>query len=791
MSLESKDATEQLRQVRLLRSRIESTLVFGPTLEHNEQEGSIFAVNTSSNFFNDEEYRDEFLQKTKKECDLLCESSKAVVTPIFQGIRDKCEDAHDYLSQLQEVATNNYQVVSKFALFVRTEHKIQILTMVKLLRRLDQCSNILELPRIVIEIKDTAKMTILEKSRIYTYMTETVRIKKAKLLQKFHKLFEEHLDAEISSSTDPRAEEGNSSTANDDDIYSGQKQIWRTFLQRSRQWLLAYAMVSILPSSIIKSSKMVVERFKEALDEAMTPLWGRFYHHLKMGLESYSRSQILWTFKYAASFIEMLHNLCGHITAADEMRLVYTASATAAGAPKSESIIDFHIVAKSQVLEKALKFLNAHVASIFVLVSPWEDIFGMQLVDEILEFDVWLSSYHPPSYLCHILYESKVFFHHWMLLEQSLIYRHFDPATTAANIVSNVGSSDGTNSNNNSNSRQASDTSLSPLEPDVAFSLKFSTPLNPASTSATSSSSSMLTKLSSTGNRFVTTEKTETLQCYSALYDSLQFFLLARQRYAYFPPAAQYLLAEVILEPLLCLSLGLCLYKIRCDPLLFPISMGQSSALLKDTRSSSTISFPMPDALVLYKDSVAYFQTALTTSDTEGSADRTDVTRHIATIAQESRCKKRWTIVQEWMPKLLLTSDLRRQGYALSNMAKTAMKVSDKYRNHQNFAYRNQWIEHLQQQPPSQPPQALSQAGFSSNELEACVVMTRGLAITMVDVIEEQWRTLYAKHLSKTSQPINKTQSGDESTLQSLLPSGQQHAQSQSSTISTESASAI
>lgn len=703
-------STDRFRQINSLRKKIESSLMFGPEQDSNL---SIFDVDTSPQLFHSESERNFFWRAAKDEIVALCQDTKTTVTPIFQGLRSRCDNAELYLSQLKTVKEENSAIFDKFSLYLRTEYKIQLLSMVKWLKRLEQSSNILEIPEIVIKISNNTKMTILEKSKIYSFMVEIIRIKKTKLLQKFHKLFEEHLDSEIAinQSTNGNQSEGNN-------MYDDQKQIWRQFLTRSRQWLLAYAMVSILPSAIIKSSKMVIESFKEALDEAMTPLWGRFYHHLKMGRESYSKNQMLWTFKYAASFIDMLHGLCGHITAADEMRQITTSH----NVTNTEQIIDFRKISTSQVVEKALKFLSAHLASIFVQVSQWEDIFGMQLVDEILEFDNWLAMYDPPSYLCHILFESKVFFHHWLMLEQSLVFRQFAP-----------------------------DEDSSSVNLDAAFARKFKTPLNPSESPEHVVSTSPMKRTSS---HFVSTDKTEVLQCYSCLYDALQLFLLARQRYAFFGPSAQFIIAEVILEPLLCLSLGFCLYKIRYDSFLFAVSMMQAgspvvSATLHDLSSSHDT---VPESLTLYKDSIAYFQTALDAADNRDSRNAT-----ATFIAHESRCKKRWTIVQEWLPKLLLTRELRQQGYGWNNLVKTAMKVSDKYRNHQNFAYRNQWLELQQQLQLQSQTQTQSMHQNSNTNLEACIVITRGLAITMADVLEEQWQLLRAKHISKVMNTVSKS----------------------------------
>jgi hypothetical protein len=243
---------------------------------------------------------------------------------------------------------------------------------------------------------------------------------------------------------------------------------------------------------------MVNERFKQALDEAMTPVWGRFYHHLKKGGELFSRNQMLWTFKYAASFIDMLHGLCGKITAADEMRQITSSHFVVS----IEQIIDFRTISSAQVVDKALKLLSAHLSSIFVQVPQWKDTFGMRLIDEILEFDSWLRMYDPPSYLCHIFFESKVYFHHWLMLEQSLIFRQFvpDDDATAVNL-------------------------------DSAFARKVKSPLNPAESQGHFLPTSLVKRTSS---HLVSMENPEFLKCYSCLYDALQLFLLAHQRYAFF-----------------------------------------------------------------------------------------------------------------------------------------------------------------------------------------------------------------------------------------------------------------
>lgn len=753
LSTSDEQLVAQLERVSALRRKIEDCLLFGPSSSHRED----FDVDLSAQTFHDDDDKSRYLHDVKERVESLGASSKKLIRPMFQELREKCITAKNHLTEINGIRGSHEKVLDKFREYTKTEYKIQLWTIVQLLGRLDKATNILDVPPIILELKDAAKFTILEKTKIYTCIQNTINTKKATLLEKFHRLFEEHLDSEIESdSSNETAQE-----RSQENIYDYQKQIWHLFLQRSRQWLLAYALVSILPAVLIKSPKMILMRFKEALDEAMTPLWGRFYHHLKMGRDSYSHNQILWTFKYAASFLEMVQSLGQHITAADEMTAILQPPRSSSHPSSSSSggsigKTDFKAAASAQVLEKALKFLNAHLASIFVAVSPWEDGFGLQLVDEIIDFDHWMATFFatqgvtPPGFLAHVLYESKVFFHHWLLLEQSLIYQHFYDRVC--------------------------------ISTDVAFIPKFCTILrtneedrknNDNEGNRGDYSQSSRLSLNLHRERSVDVDVSARLTCYTALYDCLSMFLTSRQRYAYFPPAAQWILAEVILEPLLCVGLGLCLYKIRSDELLFPISIGQlttSSNIALHLQNASVDE--IQSAVTTFKDSVAYFQTALSPPPSSPAPSSTAIS--LVEIGNVARCRKRWSILQEWMPKLLLTSSLQTQGYALRDLVRTAMKVSDKYRQHQHFAYRGQWYEHQQQLHQQQqkhgrvPSSATSNTPSTSStaqsetprsaptlttvsdavepdeatSLEACVVMTRGLAITVVDVLEEQL-TLY------------------------------------------------
>jgi hypothetical protein len=114
---------------------------------------------------------------------------------------------------------------------------------------------------------------------------------------------------------------------------------------------------------------------------------------------------------------------------------------------------------------------------------------------------------------------------------------------------------------------------------------------------------------------------------------------------------------------------------------------------------------------------VSYFQSAI--AYTKPGLPETRI------IAGSNRCKKRWSVIQNWIPKILISEEQQRQGFDLTNLLRTSMKVPEKYRNN-NCEYRHEWLS-IQNDVDS---------------LDDCVIMTRGLAITLVNVLEKQLSNL-------------------------------------------------
>ena len=105
-------------------------------------------------------------------------------------------------------------------------------------------------------------------------MNEVVDSLKKYLLDKFHQITEEHL---MDTERDKNSVKKHSKTG----------QLWVEFFNSAKQWLLSYSTVCLLPLVILKKSiPLIIEKYQESLDEALIPIWGRFYFHLQIAREA-------------------------------------------------------------------------------------------------------------------------------------------------------------------------------------------------------------------------------------------------------------------------------------------------------------------------------------------------------------------------------------------------------------------------------------------------------------------------------------------------------------------------
>ena len=217
-------------------------------------------------------------------------------------------------------------------------------------------------------------------------VTEGVR---QQLLEQFLVHFEHHLNDEESESAD---------------------EDWVQFVRVSKDWLLAYALVSLLPlCSKSTPESRVVDRYNEAVDEILLPLWGRYLFHLKHAREAQSQEQILWTFQYSIHFCHLVINMVKSILDSGQLKIILNAN--------------YQLASNSHVINKVTRFMRSHVAQVLVSCdqtdkdSFYENI--VMLVEASLDFDHQLQLQEPTyiqdSSLSSIFVDTAVLRDIWVL----------------------------------------------------------------------------------------------------------------------------------------------------------------------------------------------------------------------------------------------------------------------------------------------------------------------------------------------------------------------------------------
>lgn len=585
----------------------------------------------------------------------------------FQSLHHLQEELNEKLVKAKEEINHQHstilqyheeQVLPKYEQYLQTQYKLQLYSLMKVLKQLENETNIEKIPSIILTIPSKIPKVLHARSKMKDMISLIIDRKKLKIIETFKQFFENHFQKiQNQQEEDQKKEDPGVSSVSVSSSSSSSNDMgnWEDFLRQSRHWLLVYTLLSILPAILLQqSSNSILEAFKESLDIALTPLWGRFYYHLSLSIEIKSRKQILWTFYYTKSFIEMLFNLIIQITLNQQvLKVLY-------------SNINYLQAAEDQIIEKSMKFLKAHIASILVIeVLPsvssgklgggWDREFGIQIIEEVLELDQWLSSYirSSPSNLvssssetglqesrgyyqgmCEVIYDCKDVFHHWMLEERKLVFEKLQQYTTN------------------------DDTSFSLCLPSTNF--LFDTddviPL-------VSSKNKLNNTLRASDND--ESSSSASLRCYNSIYHSLSLFILLRQRYSFFPLNAQILLSEIILEPLLCYTLSLLLYRIRNHKLLYQISI---NTFMNKYPNNIDI-----HEYYLFQSTVNYLVTSLQQS----SIECMELGRIM--IGNSFRCKKKWTILQNWIPKILITREQQEAGFTIDHLLKMSFKLPEKY----------------------------------------------------------------------------------------------------------------
>ncbi len=223
-------------------------------------------------------------------------------------MREEVDAKKSHLRNKRE-AVERAHILEKYNGYLRLKQKIELLTLAAFLNRLGECTTISSIPSLVLAILDKAPShAIPSEAKIKTLLLATSQKVRVWLLRDFHAQFESLLrdSASIVDGPEDSPDDGEVCAGRDDSGVRGGgggvltqsrgSRQWSQFLLAAREWLLAFALVSLLPYGLTESKTACLEKYQEVLDEALTPLWGRFQFQLAAARETRSTSQLLWTF---------------------------------------------------------------------------------------------------------------------------------------------------------------------------------------------------------------------------------------------------------------------------------------------------------------------------------------------------------------------------------------------------------------------------------------------------------------------------------------------------------------
>jgi hypothetical protein len=160
------------------------------------------------------------------------------------------------------------EVMTKLAKYIKLKLKIQHMSLIRAMYHLQRYQSAKEIPSLIFAVRNDVPGVLLNHSRIKKVVLDTVAGVKGPLLVQFHKLLEDHL---VAAQKDASA-----------DTAAASSTLWTAFLTQARDSLLAFTMVSLLPTVLTETSGMILEKFQDTLDEALTPTWGRYHYHLQV-----------------------------------------------------------------------------------------------------------------------------------------------------------------------------------------------------------------------------------------------------------------------------------------------------------------------------------------------------------------------------------------------------------------------------------------------------------------------------------------------------------------------------
>ena len=218
------------------------------------------------------------------------------------------------------------------------EMQLEFLYMHRALEQLRASRSPEEISALVMKVVKHLPAQLPKQSPFSQRLRQVVQEQRQRLLDSFHAKFEAHLEQ-------PSAQQS--------------VHVWSAFLESGKGWLLSFALLTLLPLRLGESTQRALEMLqRDVLEEALVPLWGRFRYHLAAARESSEEGQVLWTFAYSKSHVELLCSLCLQLTSSPALQKL--------GGGSRPGV--YEEAAMAHVAETAVRLLRAHVA--LLLVSP-------------------------------------------------------------------------------------------------------------------------------------------------------------------------------------------------------------------------------------------------------------------------------------------------------------------------------------------------------------------------------------------------------------------------------------
>jgi hypothetical protein len=296
-----------------------------------------------------------------------------------QALRAKL-NGHVIALQSQQLTLQSNHVMSKYLDLCSLEAEYELRQLHQLVDKLANSSDPRLLPAIVEDIVRVAPSALPVNTKIYSYLTATCDEVSRLMLQSFHSLFEDHLEASSINNTE--------------------KNSWAVFYDLGKHKVIAYVLACLLPH-VIAAARDLADIYEKSLDMILSPLWSRFYFHLVAAREDGSLNQVLWTFEFAKIFCQSLIGLFEFVTSSTCLM----------------SLVEHHGIISNNtfLLDKVSRFMRAHISQCIDSLTIVTREEALCFAECAIEFDGFLTDFGVATlYTTTVVRDYPLIFNFWI-----------------------------------------------------------------------------------------------------------------------------------------------------------------------------------------------------------------------------------------------------------------------------------------------------------------------------------------------------------------------------------------